>query len=160
MNSLRNQHTCRSAQNCRFAEELFNAGLYVQNLRIAVLHVNLQLKDFVSLARASHSPRGAPSRGAKLCTNLRWFARPDRVNTEPYYELPLPVTKLKTISHFRVGAHSFQIEQGSMRCPRSRDICAGAHFVPLLLSATGAIVSLIVLIFIFRAFSSSMQGFS
>ncbi len=40
------------------------------------------------------SPRGAPSRGAKLCTYLWWFARPDRGNTEPYYELPLPVTKL------------------------------------------------------------------
>ncbi len=36
-------------------------------------------------------PRGAPSRGAKLCTYLRWFARPDGVNTEPYNELALPV---------------------------------------------------------------------
>ncbi len=35
------------------------------------------------------SPCGTSSRGAKLCTYLRWFARPDRVNTEPYYELPL-----------------------------------------------------------------------
>ncbi len=52
------------------------------------------------------SPRGAPSRGAKLCTYLRWFARPDKVSTEPYYELPLPVTKLRSIFHFRVGAHS------------------------------------------------------
>ena len=30
-------------------------------------------------------PRGAPSRGAKLCTYLRWFARLDRISTEPYY---------------------------------------------------------------------------
>ncbi len=51
------------------------------------------------------SPRGAPSKGAKLCTYLRWFARPDRTSTEPYYELPLPVTKLRSIFHFRVGAH-------------------------------------------------------
>ncbi len=49
------------------------------------------------------SPRGAPSRGAKLCTYLRWFARPDRADTEPYYELPLPVTKLRSIFHFQGG---------------------------------------------------------
>ncbi len=47
-------------------------------------------------------PRGAPSRGAKLCTYLRWFARPDRITTEPCYELPLAVTKLRSIFHFRV----------------------------------------------------------
>ncbi len=58
------------------------------------------------------SPNGAPSRGAKLCTYLRWFARPDNVSTEPYYELPLPVTKLRSIFHFRVGAHSLLVEQG------------------------------------------------
>ncbi len=105
----------------------------------------------------SISPRGAPSRGAKLCTYLRWFARPDRVNTEPYYELPLPVTKLRSIFHFRVGAHSLPVEQGRMRCLKCHDICAGAHFVPPMLSATSAIVSLIALIF--RAFGSSMQRF-
>ncbi len=56
------------------------------------------------------SPHGAPYKGAKLCTYLRWFARPDRTSTEPYYELPLPVTKLRSIFHFRVGAHSLPVE--------------------------------------------------
>ena len=64
------------------------------------------------------SPRGAPSRGAKLCTCLRWFARPDRISTEPYYELPLPVTKLISIFHFRVGAHPLPIEQGRIEMPK------------------------------------------
>ncbi len=64
------------------------------------------------------SPRGAPSKGAKLCTYLRWFARPDRTSTEPYYELPLPVTKLRSIFHFRVGAHSLPVEQGRIEMPK------------------------------------------
>ncbi len=54
-------------------------------------------------------PRGAPSWGAKLCTYLRWFTRPDKVNMEPYYELPLPVIKRRSILHFRVGPHSLPI---------------------------------------------------
>ena len=74
------------------------------------------------------SPRGAPSQGAKLCTYLRWFARPDRISTEPYYELPLPVTKLRSIFHFRVGAHSLPIERAELRCLRCHGICAGARF--------------------------------
>ncbi len=56
--------------------------------------------------------------GAKLCTYLRWFARPDKTSTEPYYELPLPVTKLRSIFHFRVGAHSLPVEQGRIQMPK------------------------------------------
>ncbi len=54
------------------------------------------------------SPRDAPSRDAKLCTYWRWFARPDKVNTEPYHDLLLLVTKLRCSFHF-VGAHSLPI---------------------------------------------------
>lgn len=45
------------------------------------------------------------SQGAKLCAVLRCFARPDKVDTElrwPFYathELPLSVTKLRSIFH-------------------------------------------------------------
>ncbi len=104
------------------------------------------------------SPRGAPSKGAKLCTYLRWFARPDRISTEPYYELPLPVTKVRSIFHFRVGAHSLPVEQGRIEMPKVPRHCAGAHFVQPMLSVMSVIVCLIALIF--RAFGSSMQGFS
>ncbi len=55
---------------------------------------------------------------SQLCTYARWFARPDRVNTEPYYELPLPVTKLRSMFRFRVGAHSLPIEQGNIEVPQ------------------------------------------
>ncbi len=41
-----------------------------------------------------------------------------RISTEPYYELPLPVTKLRSIFHFRVGAHSLPVEQGRIEMPK------------------------------------------
>ena len=85
-----------------------------------------------------------------------WFARPDRVNTEPHYELPLPVTKL--ISTFEWVLNPCRLSRAGLRCLRCHDICAGAHFVPPMLSATSAIVSLIALIF--RAFGSTMHRFS
>ncbi len=73
----------------------------------------------MSLWGALHiSTRGAPSKGAKLCTYFRWFARPDRISTEPHYELPLPVTKLRSIFHFRVGAHFLPVEQGRIEMPK------------------------------------------
>ena len=63
------------------------------------------------------SPRNAPSARAKLCTYLRWFARPDCLSVEPYYELPLPITKLRSLVHFRMGCHSLPIEQGRLARP-------------------------------------------
>ncbi len=99
------------------------------------------------------SPRGAPSKGAKLCTYLRWFARPDRISTEPYYELPLPVTKLRSI--FGWVLIPCRLSRAGLRCLRCHGICAGAHFVQPMLSVMSAIGCLIALIF--RAFGSSMQ---
>ncbi len=45
------------------------------------------------------SPRGATSQGARLCTCLQWFARLDNDNTEPYDELRLLATKLRSVVH-------------------------------------------------------------
>ncbi len=53
-----------------------------------------------------------PLRVPKFCTYFRWFARPDKVKTELDYELGLPVTKLRSIVHFLVAAHSLPIEYG------------------------------------------------
>jgi len=64
------------------------------------------------------SPRTAPSARAKLCTYLRWFARPDRCSVEPYYDLPMSITKLRSIMHFRMGSHSLPIEQGRFVRPQ------------------------------------------
>ena len=60
------------------------------------------------------SPRTAPSARAKLCTYLRWFARPGKVSGEPYYELPMSITKLRLLLHFRMGCHSLPVEQGRL----------------------------------------------
>ena len=101
------------------------------------------------------SPRGDPSWGAKLCTYLRWFARPDRISTEPYHELPLPMTQNSgPFSIFGSVRIPCQLSKAGLGCPGCHDIYAGAHLVPPLLSATSAIVSLIALVF--RAFGSSM----
>ncbi len=76
------------------------------------------------------SPGVAPSPRAKLCTYLRWFARPDRVLVEPYYELPMSITKLRSLFHFRMGSHSLPVEQGRLARPgvprrlRSCTFCA------------------------------------
>ncbi len=62
-------------------------------------------------------PRGAPSWGAKLCSFLQLLTQPGKVKRDTqgvlhYYELPLPVTMLGSVVHFRVEAHSLPFEQG------------------------------------------------
>ncbi len=57
------------------------------------------------------SPCAAPSQGAKLCTYLRWFALPDKLNTEPCYEVPLLVTKLRSVVQIWVGGCSLLANQ-------------------------------------------------
>ena len=58
------------------------------------------------------SPRAAPSKGAKLCTYHHWFGRPNKIHCEPYYELPMSITRLRALMQFRLGSHSLLVEQG------------------------------------------------
>ncbi len=94
----------------------------------------------------------------------RWFARPDRVSTEPYYELPLaviPVTKLRPIFHFRVGAHSLPVEQGRIEVPHWQPQVP-RHLRGCTFCATNAIGDERHCVFgcpHFRAFGSSMPKF-
>ena len=72
----------------------------------------------MSVWRGLHvSPRTAPSARAKFCTYFRWFARPDKVSVEPYYELPMSITKLRLLFHFRMGSHMLPVEQGRLARP-------------------------------------------
>ena len=58
------------------------------------------------------SPRAAPSKGAKLCTYHHWFGHLNKVHCEPYYELPMSITRLRALVKFRLGSHSLPVEQG------------------------------------------------
>ena len=40
------------------------------------------------------SPRTAPSKRAKLCTYFAWFLRPSQLKTVPYFELPMPISRV------------------------------------------------------------------
>ena len=65
------------------------------------------------------SPRTAPKKGVKLCTYLRWFARPGGMPAEPYFELPISLSKLRRLVRFRLGSHCLPVEQGRLdKVPR------------------------------------------
>ena len=85
---------------CWFGHGISISGGRVRNIDGPAFR-KAMLAQHMSIWEGLHIlPRGVPSRGAKLCTYLRWFARPDKVNTEPYYELPLLMTKLRSNLHF------------------------------------------------------------
>ena len=46
-----------------------------------------------------------------------WFSPPDRRCSSPYYELPMPITKLRALLHFRMGSHVLPVEQGRFARP-------------------------------------------
>ena len=72
----------------------------------------------------AESPRTAPSKGAKFCTYHCWFSPPDRLHFAPYYQLPMPITKLRALLRFRVGSHALPIEQGILaRPPIPHNLC-------------------------------------
>ena len=70
------------------------------------------------------SSRTTPSKGAKLCTYHHWFGRPSNLRFEPYYELPMSISKLWALVQFRLGSHSLPVEQGSFARPAvPRHLC-------------------------------------
>ena len=73
------------------------------------------------------SSRTAPSKGPKLCTYHHWFGRPSKVCCEPFYELPMSITRLRALVQFRVGSHSLPVEQGRFVRPsllRQCNLCS------------------------------------
>ena len=54
---------------------------------------------------------------AKLCTYSAWFCRPSQLTFEPYYQVPMPISRLQWLMQFRMGSHSLPVEQGRLARP-------------------------------------------
>ena len=63
------------------------------------------------------SPRLAPSKGAKLCTYFAWFFCPGRLGFEPYFDIPMSLSRMRLLMQFRMGSHSLPVEQGRLARP-------------------------------------------
>ena len=105
----------------------------------------------------------APSKGAKLCTYHHWFGRPSNLRFEPYYELPMGISKLWALVQSRLGSHTLPIQQGSFARPALPPTFAGALFAIYELWAMSSIVCLITLISVtsrpnFLACSKMLRG--
>ena len=57
------------------------------------------------------------SKRAKLCTYFAWFLRPSQLLTVPYFELPMPISRLQLLMQFRMGSHALPVEQGRLARP-------------------------------------------
>ena len=117
---------------------------HVRSLGLPVAHDGTVLIDKPSFRRhaagKSHevwqglhaSPRSAPSKGAKLCTYHRWFARIGPVR-EPYFQLPISDRCMRRLFCFRLGpsAYALPIEMGRRlrmaRAARVCPLCPGMH---------------------------------
>ncbi len=86
-----------------------------------------------------------------------WFARPDKVNTEPYYELFLSVA-YRSLVPLRVDSHSLPIEQGRKGKPQVHRHLNIRTFLPPELWPMSAIVAL-KLFALMGAFGNCMQTF-
>ena len=75
------------------------------------------------------SPRTAPSKRAKLCTYIAWFLRPSQLKTVPYFELQMPISRVRLLMQFRMGSHALPVEQGRLSLPSpgisAAALCAG-----------------------------------
>ena len=70
-----------------------------------------------ALAKSIVSLRTAPSKGAKLWTYFARVFRPRQLSFEPYYEVPMPIPRLRLLMQFRMGSHSLPVEQGRLARP-------------------------------------------
>ncbi len=73
----------------------------------------------------SISPRTCPSRGAQLCSYLRWFARPSLLPpTFSALRLPIGVRRLRIFLRFRRGCHGLPVDVDRRTgLPRTQRVC-------------------------------------
>jgi hypothetical protein len=77
----------------------------------------------------SISPRTCPSRGAQLCTYLRWFARPSLLPPRfSALRLPIGVRRLRIFLRFRMGCHGLPVDVGGAQGYLARSVYAPGVF--------------------------------
>ena len=72
--------------------------------------------------------------GAKLCTYFAWFLRPSQLKTVPYFELPMPISRVRLLMQFRMGSHALPVKQGRLAKP-----AVPRHLRPCTLCGTRAL---------------------
>ena len=73
------------------------------------------------------SPRLAPSRGARLCTYVRWFARPSSSGLN-ISRLPVSARIVKRLLRFRTGCHGLPRDVGGWDGTARQDrVCTLCH---------------------------------
>ena len=50
-------------------------------------------------------------------TYFAWFLRPSQLKTVPYFELPMPISRVRLLMQFRMGSHALPVEQGRLAKP-------------------------------------------
>ena len=71
-------------------------------------------------------PRTAPSKRAKLCTYFARFLRP--MKTVPYFEVPMPISRLQLLMQFRTGSHALYRKRVGLLNQPSPGITAAALY--------------------------------
>ena len=102
----------------------------MHNIEISELHICLS----AHLARAwdnlAPDPRACSLAGARLCTYLRWFARPSNSKAD-LLRLPLPRKALVSFLRFRTGCHALPnvigVRDGVLRSQRLCPLCQSPY---------------------------------
>ena len=97
------------------------------NIDSLCLRSKMRLRARAPWQDLHQSPRLAPSVGSRLCTYLRWFARPSP-GYRPITMLPISAWIAKSLLRFCTGCHGLPRDVGSMtavpRCDRICTLCA------------------------------------
>ena len=98
-------------------------GEVMHPIEIGALRSRLSANLDAVWAGLAVSPRLCPTNGARLCTYLRWFARPQGCATD-LLRLPLPHRAMVRLLRFRTGCHRLPSMTGSFSgVPRSERRC-------------------------------------
>ena len=52
-----------------------------------------------------------------IYTYFAWFLRPNQLKAVPYFEIPMPISRLQLLMQFRMGSHALPVEQGRLARP-------------------------------------------